>query len=219
MRQLLKRLLYPSLSRWYKRRSRRAHNYTKYGISLTVFPGVFHPGMFFSTGILIGMLQQMTLGNKRVLELGAGSGLIAFYAWKKGAIVTASDVSEQSLKGLRANADTLKAAVSVVRSNLFENLSPQDFDLIIINPPYYPENPKNQEDAAFYCGGNFEYFRQLFSQLSGKVTADIRMILSEDCDFHAIASIARQNGLQLAPVYRKTVWFEKNTVYVVKTLS
>ena len=93
MRKWLKRgaevFLIP-LTRWYLKNPRR-HTYR--GITVSVLPGVFHPGLFSSTKFLLEFLQDQNLKNSSLLELGCGTGLISIVAAKAGAKVTACDLS------------------------------------------------------------------------------------------------------------------------------
>src|SRR5215470_868186 len=85
----------------------KERSYFSNGITLKILPGVFHPGLFFSTKYLLSYLENFDLKNKSLLELGAGSGLISFIAEKREAIVTASDLNERALEGLRINREAL----------------------------------------------------------------------------------------------------------------
>ena len=89
------------LTKWYLRKPRE---YTYDRISIQVLPGVFHPGLFFSTRVLLKFLSNHELGGKKILELGAGSGLIALYSSSKGAEVTATDISASAMKNIQLNA-------------------------------------------------------------------------------------------------------------------
>ena len=118
--------------------------------------------------------------NKKFLELGAGSGIISFFASSEGAYVTASEIAEPALDGLYYNNKKLDANITIIESNLFDKLD-QVYDIIIINPPYYPKEPKNDEEIAWFCGSNFEYFNKLFSSIHQVVDSNTQtyMILSE----------------------------------------
>lgn len=204
------------LSKWYLSKT---HIYTWQNISVKVYPGVFHPGLFFSTKILLQYLQHQQLKNLKVLELGAGSGLISIYLAKQGAIVTSSDINPVAIKALKENFSANNAKGVIIESDLFTNLKVDDFDLIIINPPYYPKRPLKLQDHAWYCGENFEYFNRLFSEIaSGSSVPNILMILSKDCDIEHIQSLANKNRLSLLPIHQQKIWGEENTIYNIKAL-
>src|SRR5262249_10262007 len=139
----------------------KSRRYRYKGIDLTIEPGVFHPGFFYSTKYLLGHLSRFDLQSKSVLELGCGSGLIAIYAAQQGAVVTASDINKTAVRALDRNARRNKADVSVIHSDLFKNIPPSPFDFIVINPPYYKGQPKTEGQHAWYGGENCEYFSEL----------------------------------------------------------
>lgn len=216
MRQLLKRIAYPVLSRWYHRKTKSVQRYSNHGISLTILPEVFHPGLFLSTNLLIGFLAGKSLAGKRLLELGAGSGLISFYAQKKGAQVTATDINPQAIAGLKLNAEQLQLPVTVIETNLLTGLQVNDFEVVIINPPYYPQQAKNMQEAAFYCGEDFAYFKELFTQLSDQQLQNscaVYMILSEDCRISHIRELAAARGIGFEEVHVAKKWGERNYIF------
>ncbi|HYC29462.1 MAG TPA: 50S ribosomal protein L11 methyltransferase, partial [Chitinophagaceae bacterium] len=77
--------------------------YTSNGISLEIPPQVFHPGFFHSTKLLLRAVCNLPLKNKTLLELGAGSGLIAMHTERQGAIATASDINPVAIEYLKKN--------------------------------------------------------------------------------------------------------------------
>ncbi|MFI5136149.1 MAG: methyltransferase [Chitinophagales bacterium] len=189
--------------------------YFYHGITLKILPGVFHPGLFFSTKFLLSYLENFDLKNKTLLEPGAGSGLISFIAEKKGATVTATDLSVRALEGLRLNRDALSSQIEIIRSDVFEKIPRQAFDFIIINPPYYPKNVTEEWQMAWNCGEDFEYFSKLFSRLSDYTHPDSKviMVLSEDCDIFTIRNLAKQHEWNLEERNRKRFWWEWNFIY------
>src|SRR4030095_12987258 len=106
----------------------KERTYSYNGISLKILPGVFHPGFFFSTKFLLQYLESFDLKNKSFFELGAGSGLISFTAEKNGAIVSASDLSNEAIKGLERNRKTLKSNITIIKSDVWEQIPEQQFD-------------------------------------------------------------------------------------------
>lgn len=217
MRHFLVRLLHPLLRRWYGWWSMRTRHYRRDGLDLVVLPGVFHPGLFISTGLMAEHVATLDLKGRTFLELGAGSGRVALIAARTGARVTASDVSQAALENVTRNATRNHLPVTVVGSDLFEAL-PQHFDIIAINPPYYPYDAKTDAERAFFAGRDHDYFVRLFPELQRRITrgSEVYMVLSEDLDRRPIESLAASNGLCLEPSRRKG-WFGE--VQVVHRIS
>lgn len=219
MKGLIKKIVHPIWAKIYFLKNKKVTNFSKYGIQLKIYPTVFHPGVFFSTQFFIQFLTSKNLKNQSLLELGAGSGLISFYASKQGANVVATDINPEAIRGLKENALNNQLAITIIESNLFEHVRIIDFDLIIINPPYYPKNPSNLMESAFYCGEQFEYFHQLFQQISMEEStpSELYMILSEDCNIEHIKTIAATFSIYLILVKEYKNWFEKNTIFQLST--
>jgi release factor glutamine methyltransferase len=213
---LLRRLtpLLQPIARWYLKVPR---SYRHNGIRLTIRPGVFHPGFFFSTRILLLYAKKLDLKGRSVLELGAGSGLISIWCALHGAAVTATDISPEAIQSLHENARRNGVFLQVVQSDLFKELERQRFDFILINPPYYPREPHTVAERAWFCGPDHEYFTQLFIQLRPRIAAGsiVVMVLSEACDLRTISGKARENFLNLTEVFRKRAWGETNYVFSV----
>lgn len=73
----------------------------------------------------------------KVLDLCTGSGCIAITIAKlTNAQVIAIDINESALQMARINAEHLNAKVQFFKSDLFESLGEQKFDIIVSNPPY-----------------------------------------------------------------------------------
>jgi release factor glutamine methyltransferase len=89
-------------------------SYQYKGIKLIIPPEVFHPGFFFSTKLLLRYINQFFLQQKTFLELGAGSGLIAIYAAKKNAIVTATDINPVAIEYLKKNSDVNNVSITII---------------------------------------------------------------------------------------------------------
>jgi release factor glutamine methyltransferase len=162
-------------------------------------------------------LKQQHLAEQRVLELGAGTAMIAIFCAKRGAHVTASEINPLAIENIRENIALNQVDVNVANSDLFANLEPDDFDLIVINPPYYPRAVKTNNDFAWFCGESFEYFRNLFSQLKSKRREKnkVYMILSEDCNIEAIQSIANENKLTLNKIESVRKFGEWNYIFEI----
>ncbi len=215
MKSIFKKLLFPLLSSAYNFYSSKERSYTYKGINVRVMPGVFHPGLFFSTKLLLEYISQNDLKDKTVLELGAGSGFISIYCARQNAKVTASDINPTAIKNIIKNSELNNAKLEVIESDLFDNIVIKNFDYIIINPPYFPKNPKNEKELAWFCGNDFQYFKKLFAQLNNYKTEEtfVLIILSEDCDIQRITSIANENHFSMNIVFQKKVFWEANYIF------
>ncbi len=218
MRSIVKKVIdkvYAPWLSWYLKKDR---TYKYSGIPLLVRKGVFHPGFFFSTKFILQSVRQTILLDKTLLELGAGSGLVAFYAAKRGAKVTASDINPEAISGLEYNKQQLQLPIQIIASDLFDHIPVTTFDYIIINPPYYPKKAANYEEQAWYCGEDFEYFKKLFSQLSAYMhqSTKVLMSLSEDCDVNRIQKIAATQEFHFHLLKRKRIMWEWNYLFLIQ---
>ena len=190
------------------------------GLQLLVIPGVFHPGLFFSSGILADFISGLELSGKKFLDLGCGSGLVALVAARKGAIVTATDISASAIACTKDNAIVNRLSLETVRTDLFEGLQGRHFDVIAVNPPYFKKDPRNEAEHAWYAGLNYDYFKKLFSQLplNGKEATSVYMILSEDCDLENIVAIATESGFGLHVLSESRHAGEVFTLFEIRSL-
>jgi 16S rRNA (guanine966-N2)-methyltransferase len=93
--------------------------------------------------VLAHNVDYPTLEDAFVLDLFAGSGSLGFEALSRGAKhVTFVDIDQESLKCCRDNARSLgvENCVTLLRSDTRTvSLSGQNFDVILIDPPYYKQ--------------------------------------------------------------------------------
>ena len=220
MKRFIKRIISPFLKKASAIYLSKRRKYRYKDVWVWVEPTVFPPFITISTKLLLEFIETLPLKGKTLLELGCGCGIISVWAAKKEAIVTATDINEIALKSLKENAAENNVLLSILASDLFENLNGKTFDFIIINPPYYSKNPTNIAENAWFCGENFEYFERLFMSLPNfsNTLNKIYMILSEDCELEKIKSIALKNDMALKLVLEKTVAGEKNYIFSIVKL-
>lgn len=200
-----------------RKRIHRTSIYTQNGITLHLPPGVFHPAYFFSTQFLLKYIRTIEIRNKQFLELGAGNGLISFVASGLGAQATASDISHTVITALQENAKSNNINIRIIESDLFANIPPQLFDIIAINPPYYPEDPRNAFEQAWYSGKEYQYFTRLFSQLAAYINSNTKviMVLSEECDLQKIMDIASLYQFSFHQIIKKRIYWEWNYIFEI----
>ncbi len=120
-----------------------------------------------------------------VLDLCTGSGclaILAAYVFNNAAIA-ASDISEDALDVARINVATyeLQDRITLVRSDLFDGIPQQRFDLILANPPYvtssavkrFPPEYRAEPELAHFGGADG-------LDLVRRILADARGYLSDE---------------------------------------
>ncbi len=109
------------------------------GVQITVYDGVFTPDsqLTYSTTQTLEYLKALDLEDKKILDMGCGTGIIGIACLLEGAEnVTFVDINplaiDNTTYNLRENQLSDKAKVFV--SNLFENIDDK-FDIIFANLP------------------------------------------------------------------------------------
>jgi release factor glutamine methyltransferase len=190
-------------------------------LSLAIPPQVFHPGFFSSTRLLLEEVTRLPLEGQRLLELGAGSGLIAIAAAKRKAVVTATDINPVAVEYLHRNSQENNVQLEIIRSDLFTAIPPQQFDIIAVNPPYYRKKAQTWYDHAWYCGENGEYFSNLFRQLREYIhpATIVLMVLCDGCDREMIGAAAVKNDFDLRLRLTRQSLLEKNFIYKIENIK
>lgn len=117
-----------------------------------VFPGVWNPAIVSARyhASYLFYNNERLFTNKRSLDMGCGTGLMAIVMGSHGAKeVVASDVSLPAMKNTVANIKKfrLSKVVKVVQSDLFENVSGK-FDFIVFMQPYFGDSPTQGDTVA-----------------------------------------------------------------------
>jgi release factor glutamine methyltransferase len=217
--KLLRRKIYswfakPVIS-WYLRKERP---YTYKNLVLRVPPGVFHPGFFFSSEFMARFIDRLDLRGRKLLEVGAGSGLLSLIAFSKGADVTCLEINASAIPALRSNFEknfSGRPGFKIYQSDLFEKIPVQEFDVIVVNPPYFFKDPENDSSYAWYCGRSGRFFSDFFKHARPYLQekGEILMCLAENCDIRRIQEIAMSAGYQGSCIHSEKVKWEMNFLY------
>ncbi|TXI19442.1 MAG: peptide chain release factor N(5)-glutamine methyltransferase [Nitrosomonas sp.] len=108
------------------------------------------------TELLVELALDLTASGKpyRILDLGTGSGVIAITLarHRPQARIVAVDRSDDAIAIARWNAENLGVSnLRFIAGNWFDELSGEEFDLIVSNPPYVAESDPHlqQGDLRF----------------------------------------------------------------------
>ena len=144
--------------------------------------------------------------GKDILDLCTGSGCIGISLAKLGDCksVTLSDRSKEALSVASQNAKELQAEVTLVESDLFDNLSSQ-FHIIVSNPPYIPKQEietlmpevRDHEPRMALDGGDdgYDFYRKIVERAAEYLFEDGRLMMEIGCDQgNEVYTIMKENG-------------------------
>ena len=141
-----------------------AHEWRRRGVPVaaleaSVHPhwGVFAPVRAEHVDLVASAARGRVLDGRSALDVGTGTGVLAFVLARAGARVVATDREPRAVACARENAARLglEARVTVVEADLFPP-GEERFDLVVSNPPWLPGDAVSAlERAVFDPGGAF----------------------------------------------------------------
>ncbi len=153
--------------------------------------------------------------NKKVLDIGSGSGIQSETALKAGAIsVLASDIDDESINLLKLK------NIPAIKSNLFQNIKGK-FDLIIFNPPYLPEDKREDKlSRKATTGGKKgdEIIARFLKQAKNHLTKNgiILLVISSLTPKDRILKILHKNNLSYQVISKKRFFMEILEIWEIK---
>ena len=131
------------------------------GLKLTVLPDVFIPRAISRFKAPSPKNYRM-YQNKRVLDMGSGTGVQGLIALKSGAKhLTAVDINPVAVANTVLNLQGLKTPYTVIKSDLFENIT-EGFDTIIAYLPSINAKAFDLKERAIY-DQDFSTFKNFLS--------------------------------------------------------
>ncbi|MDD7765618.1 MULTISPECIES: peptide chain release factor N(5)-glutamine methyltransferase [Anaerococcus] len=121
-----------------------------YGLDLLVDKRALIPR--YETEILVDLIINDNSNNKKILDIGTGSGAISLALSKnlKGSKVIGVDISKNAID--LANENKIKLNINNVEfkeSDIFSNIE-EKFDIIVSNPPYINKKDFEKLDKKLY---------------------------------------------------------------------
>jgi SAM-dependent methyltransferase len=190
-----------------------AHEWRRRGVPVpalgaSVHPhyGVYAPVRGEYVDLVAAAAREWPVARKRALDVGTGTGVLAFVLARAEAHVVATDLEPRAVESAREDAARLGLAdaVEVLRADLFPE---GRFDLVVSNPPWLPDEARTPLERAVYDPGG-AFLRRLVTGLPERlapggeawiVISDLAERLGLRAEGH-LAALAAQAGLRVADV-------------------
>lgn len=187
-----------------------------YGRQFKVTPSVLIPRPE-SEAVIESLKEQWDDKPGRLLDVGTGSGCLGITAKLELPLdVTLTDISRHALTVAEENAVTLGAQVTVLQSNLLEDV-PGIFDIIVANLPYVdrtwersPETNHEPALALFADDDGMALIKRLIDQAGPHLKTGGLLLLESDPDQHAeLIEYAKNRGFSYTAVNGYCIVFKK----------
>jgi len=126
------------------------------GVQVPGLKGALHPrwGVFSPTRTeyvdLLRRVPPERVEGARVFDIGTGTGVLSFVLLQRGAAsAVGTDVDERAVQSANEDAKALGLGKRF-RAELRDLFPDGQADLVVCNPPWIPEAPKNRVDRAVY---------------------------------------------------------------------
>lgn len=158
-------------------------------------------------------LKKYVFG-KDVLDMGAGSGILSKSAISNGAkSVISADINSEAIENLKLQ------GIKAIKSNLFSKIK-KKFDLIIFNPPYLPEDSREDNESKIITTGGKEGDELIVEFLNQSIKflnphGKILLLISSLTPVERITNKIKELGLYQKIIESKKVFFEKLEVWEI----
>lgn len=156
--------------------------------------------------LLLNNLNKYLKKNLRILEIGAGSGIISQKAKKLGAEVLCVDIDKKVVKQL------IKKHLNARVSNLFSNIKKtENFNLIVFNPPYLPEHKYDKQKDTSGGKKGYELSLKFLKQAKKHLDKDgkILLLLSSFSNLLEFKQKIKKLNIKIKTIAKKKLFFEQ----------
>jgi HemK-related putative methylase len=153
--------------------------------------------------------------KNNVLEIGTGSAILAIEAAKHADSVLAVDIQKKVIQHCKKTIKNKK--IKWKQSNLFQNVSKQQFDCIIFNPPYLPNDMRVKDIALDGGKKGYELTERFLNEANQYLKEDgtILLLFSSLTKKNIIEQIIEDNCLEYKQIDTQSISFETLYVYAI----
>ena len=152
--------------------------------------------------------------DRKVLDMGTGSGILAIGAKRGGAReVFACDINKESVEHVK------KKGINAFESDLFSNVKGK-FDLIVFNPPYLPEDKREDKESRLITTGGkhgYEIVLKFLENADKHLNSGGQMLIlaSNLTGLDKIEKLVKQKGYKKEILASQKLFYEELFVWLL----
>lgn len=125
-------------------------------LEIIVFPDVYSPAYFTDSAWFAKVVPEI-VGEKWLLEIGTGTGIVALFAALNGATVVATDINPHAVANAKENFRLYGLDIPVLQGDIYEPLHPEEkFEFIFWNHPFNRAK-EPVDDVLLQAGFDYHY--------------------------------------------------------------
>ena len=162
--------------------------------------------------LLEKQVKKYAKKGMKVLDLGTGSCIQALAAKENGAEVLAADINPEAVNLAKAK------GIKSIKSDLFSKVKGK-FDLIILNPPYLPEEAyEDKATKLFTTGGKqgHELIERFLKEAKKHLNKDGMILLVFSTLTGNVENLFKKYDYEFKKLDSRKVFFEEIFVYELK---
>ena len=181
--------------------------------TITVLPNVFSP-KYFTDSLYFAEQLPTIVGDKSLLEIGTGTGIIALYCALGGAQVVATDINPDAIENARINFAKYHLDIPVIQSDIYKTLNAgSKFDFIFWNHPF--NNWDEPVTETLLRSGLDYHYQDLTDYIAGArqhLTEGGRLLLGtgNNADLATIQRLASDNSYSLRLITEEVLPLEQD---------
>ncbi|MBN2053234.1 DUF2431 domain-containing protein [Candidatus Woesearchaeota archaeon] len=165
--------------------------------------------------LLLKYVKELSYG--KVIDIGTGSGILAEGVMHNPNVesIYAVDIDKEAVEGLKKKCFGM---IKCKHSDLFSNVE-EKFDVIIFNPPYLPDDEKDEDIALDGGKKGYELIERFLKEAKKHLNASgfILMVFSNRTGKEEVDKSIKREGYEFELLEKKSLaFFEELYVYKIK---
>lgn len=159
-------------------------------------------------------------GDRRVLDMGCGGGILTYEASKNAEFVYGCDINPEAINYCIENKIPICENIEFFISDMFSEVSGK-FDLIICNPPYLPYDSREDGEARLWNSGGsegWEFVGRFLGEAKKYLNPEgkILLLFSSLTGKDKVDKLISENGFNFECLKEKRFFYESLYVYLIE---